>query len=226
MGALEIPYTSRSPKEMIATANHYQSLRLEGLETLGVRSDRRRFLDQLDFQGKTVLDLGSNLGEVSREARARGASLVDGLEYDPFFIEVANLANAYCGATRVSFFHRDITKPEAYEEPYDIVLALSVFTYIRHLMHEIAAMTREVFVLETHVLNSNLQADYMTPIWKHFPHYKVLGETEWTLSKDTSAKRAFVVFARDEDALMKSIRETTSVTSEGLARPLAQAVDN
>ena len=71
--ALGVGYSSAG-KDNIATGNHYQSLTLGDERTAGFRTDRNPFLDQIDFRGKRVLDLGSNLGEISRAARARGAA--------------------------------------------------------------------------------------------------------------------------------------------------------
>src|SRR5216683_944855 len=90
---LKRTYTS-SGKDGIKTGNHYQSVTLGDERTNGFRSDRGAFLDQIDFRGKRVLDLGANLGEISRAARARGAAVVDGFEYDTFFLEIAQLINA------------------------------------------------------------------------------------------------------------------------------------
>src|SRR5690348_5988972 len=100
--ALEAQYTSESCQERIQTGNHYQSVKLGAQQSSGFRTDRAEFLDQIKFTNAKVLDLGSNLGELSRAARARGAWLVDGLEYDPFFIETAQLLNTYNSTTRVS----------------------------------------------------------------------------------------------------------------------------
>src|SRR5918993_725045 len=117
---LSANYMGESCKDGIKTLNHYQSVALGEIQTTGVRTDRSKFLDQIDLQGKRVLDLGSNLGEISRAARVKGARLVDGFEYDQYFVEIANLINAYNGSTRVSFYPRDITDPVVYDEHYDI----------------------------------------------------------------------------------------------------------
>jgi len=87
-------YISESCQDAIETGNHYQSVELGGTVSEGFRSSRSDLLDRIEFGGKKVLDLGSNLGEMSRGARERGATLVDGFEYDPFFVEMANLLNA------------------------------------------------------------------------------------------------------------------------------------
>jgi SAM-dependent methyltransferase len=195
--SLDTDYVSESCKDSIQTGNHYQSLTLGDVRTTGFRTDREEFLDQINFQGKKVLDLGSNLGEISRVARTRGAYLVDGFEYDQYFLEIANLVNAYNNVTRVSFYQRDITDPSVYTEHYDIVLAFSVFTYVHSALEQIAAITNQLFILETHKLEGNFDSDYLRPVLQYFPYCKILGESEWGAKFDASEKRAVVAFAKD-----------------------------
>ena len=205
LDAIGLPYSSVSCMEDIETGNHYQSVTLRDEHTAGFRSDRDGFLDQINFRGKRVLDLGANLGEISRAARARGAALVDGYEYDPFFVELANALNGYNGTTRVSFHERDITDVTVYRERYDIVLAFSVFSYIHPILYRLAEMTNEALVLETHKLNGNLETDYVAPVAKFLPTYKVLGESDWGRSLPEANKRAVIVFAHDEPALESAL---------------------
>ena len=202
--ALGVGYSSAG-KDNIATGNHYQSLTLGDERTAGFRTDRNPFLDQIDFRGKRVLDLGSNLGEISRAARARGAALVDGYEYDPFFVEMAQVLDAYNGTTGVSFFQRDITDPEIYVDHYDLVLAFSVFTYIHPVLERLAGITDEALVVETHKLDGNLDKGYLGPVRRFLPIYKVLGESDWGRALPANERRAVVVFARDEACLARSL---------------------
>ncbi len=204
LGALEAKYVSES-RDGRRTGNHYQSVTLGNMQTTGFRRDRREFLDQIDFEGKKVLDLGSNLGEISRAARIRGAYLVDGFEYEQYFLEVADLVNAYNGITRVSFYQRDITDPSVYDERYDIVLAFSVFTDVHPVLEQIAAITNQLFVLETHKLEGNLDSGYLKPVSQHFPHYRILGESEWSARGDASERRAIIVFAKEESTLAATL---------------------
>lgn len=195
-------YISESCQDKIETGNHYQSVRLGDEMTRGFRSPRFDILDELSFSGRSVLDLGSNLGETSRAARSRGAVLVDGFEYDRYFVEMANLINAYNGTTRVSFHQRDITDPAVYGAGYDIVMALAVFIYVRPVMEVLAGVTREAFILETHRIDDNLESFYMSAIRPFFPAYTKLRDTEWGLPhEDEPVRRAFFVFARDEETL-------------------------
>jgi SAM-dependent methyltransferase len=202
--ALSATYTSVS-KDGIQTGNHYQSILLGDQRTAGFRGHRAEFFDQLAFEGKRVLDLGSNLGEASREIRLRGAALVDGYEADQFFLDTALAINAYNRASRVSFFLRDITDPASYEEVFDVVVALSVFTYVRRVLPAIARIT-SCFVLETHALEDNLESHYLRPVAEFFPHYTILGESDWGRPFEGSGHRAVIAFAKDGMHLANLVR--------------------
>jgi SAM-dependent methyltransferase len=209
------PYVSESCHNGIKTGNNYQSLTLDDVQTTGFRTPRAEFLDRIEFRGKRVLDLGSNFGELSRAARARGAAFVDGIEQDRYFLEIANLVNAYNGVTRVSFHHGDITSPNLYSEHYDIVLAFSVFTYLRSVLDRIAGITDQVLILETHKLEDNLETAYLAPVREYFPHYHVLGESEWGRPFDEREKRAVIVFAKERAALDAALRVEQCVAGVG-----------
>src|SRR5881397_1393884 len=66
--SLNVKYFSKSCKDGIETGNHYQSVTLGDMQTAGFRTGRQELLDKIDFEGKRVLDLGSNHGEISRAA--------------------------------------------------------------------------------------------------------------------------------------------------------------
>jgi SAM-dependent methyltransferase len=201
LGALATPYVSESCCDSVQTGNHYQSVALGAETTDGFRSARTEILDRIDFAGKDVLDLGSNLGELSRAARARGARLVDGYELDPFFVDVANAINAYNRTSRVSFHVRDITDPGAYTDEYDIVLAFSVAHYVYSVLDVLARTARQLLVVETHRLEDNLESQYIRPLEPLFPAHEILGSSEWSVLGEASERRAVIAFARDEQAL-------------------------
>lgn len=201
--ALDTPYSSFSATDDSETGNRYQAVGLGHRTTHGLREGRARFLDTLDLGGRTVLDLGSNLGEISREARTRGAALVDGFEIDPYFNEVAQLVNVLTGTTGVSFYERDMADPGTYSEPYDVVLAFSAFRFIADCLDRIAAIT-DVMVVETHELNGNFDERYLGPLLEHFPAYRMLGESDAERLR-AAGVRAVGVFARDETALIEAL---------------------
>ena len=204
MKALETPYSSFSATDDSETGNRYQAVGLGDRSTRGMREDRGRFLDALDLRGRTVLDLGSNLGEISRAARARGAALVDGFEIDPYFNEIAQLVNVLTGTTRVSFYERDMADPATYGEPYDVVLAFSAFRFIADCLDRLAAIT-DVLVVETHELKGNFDERYLEPLTEHFPAFRMLGESDVERLR-AGGVRAVGVFARDETALLERSR--------------------
>jgi hypothetical protein len=103
--------------------------------------DHQWILDRLELEGKTVLDIGSGRGDTSRKARIGGAELVDGFEPNGELVSTARLLNAYHGATRVSFFERDLTDPSSYAERYDIVLALSVPDVLEGIVETLLGIT-------------------------------------------------------------------------------------
>ena len=203
MKALETPYSSFSATDDSETGNRYQAVGLGDRSTRGMREDRGRFLDALDLRGRTVLDLGSNLGQISREARARGAALVDGFEIDPYFNEIAQLVNVLTGTTGVSFYERDMADPATYREPYDVVLAFSAFRFIADRLDRLAAIT-DVLVVETHELKGNFDERYLEPLTEHFPAFRMLGESDVERLR-AGGVRAVGVFARDESALLGAL---------------------
>jgi len=203
--ALEIPYMSESCCDNVQTGNHYQSVTLGAETTKGFRSARTEVLDKIAFQDKEVLDLGSNLGELSRAARARGARLVDGYEFDPFFVDVACAINAYNRTSRVSFYERDISEPASYTAEYDIVLAFSVAHYVYSVVDVLARIARQLLVVETHRLENNLESRYIAPLRPHFPVHQVLGSSEWSVLGGDSELRAVIAFAKDERTLASGL---------------------
>ena len=216
IGALATPYVSESCCDNVQTGNHYQSVSLGTDVTEGFRSARTEILDRIAFRGKDVLDLGSNLGELSRAARLRGARLVDGYELDPYFIDVANVINAYNRSSGVSFHVRDITDPESYTQEYDIVLAFSVAHYVYSVLDVLARVTRQLLVIETHRLEDNLESQYIRPLQPHFPVHEVLGGSEWSVFGEASDRRAVVAFAKDEHSLSLGLTPLAQVTHGGV----------
>jgi SAM-dependent methyltransferase len=203
INATKVPYVARSVYQSIKTGNNYQSLDLGQTQRIGGRLSRENFLFQIDFSGKTVLDIGANTGENSRIARRLGASLVDGYEYDPFFVEVGRAINAVTGMTRVSLFQGDCTKPELFAGmKYDLVLALSVWIYLKDTMKQVADIT-DTMILETHTLDHGI-GFYYSSILPYFPYAISLGLTD--KPKDPHKSRMLVVFGKDREKLEQLVR--------------------
>ncbi len=77
----------------------------------------------ISYRGKTVCDLGCNLGYFSFLAARDGAALVEGLDVDPRVIEGAGLLADMQGLSNVRFRTADFTA-ETPERPFDMVLVI------------------------------------------------------------------------------------------------------
>lgn len=124
--------------------------------------------DQLDLRGKTVLDVGAWDGGFSIEAKRRGAKRVIALDHvtwnmpDVRSRETFDLAVRACGL-EIEAFDQDLDAPRlsftdllsyAKLPAFDIVLFLGVFYHLMDPLaatRELAAITRETLVLETHL---------------------------------------------------------------------------
>jgi glycosyltransferase involved in cell wall biosynthesis len=200
--ATQLPYVARSIFQSITTGNNYQTLSLDDTLRQGGRPPREKFLSQVDFHNKTVLDVGANTGENSRIVRKQGASLVDGYEYDPYFVEIGRAINAVSGMTRVSLFQGDSTRPELFQGmKYDIVMALAVWVYIQDTIKQVADIT-DILVFETHTLDHGIEF-YYQPILKYFPHCISLGYPD--KPADPHKSRMFIVFGKDKETIEKIV---------------------
>lgn len=116
--------------------HNYQSYRLgdrtvEGERKIPYRFERMGLPDRLE--GRSVLDLGCNLGAMCIEAYARGARQVVGLDIDPDYIECARdlaRANGY----QINYLQMDLRRVEEaaafacsyFKKPIDLLFALSI----------------------------------------------------------------------------------------------------
>jgi len=78
----------------------------------------------IGFQGKSVLDLGCNLGFYSFLAKRAGAATVHGLDIDPQAIELCTLLQKMYGLADMRFACLDFTG-FASEQPFDLVLLIN-----------------------------------------------------------------------------------------------------
>ena len=152
-------------------------------------------LDRIMLRGEKVLDVGAGLGDTSRAARARGAAIVDGFEPDAELVRLARLLNACHHATRVSFYHHDIARPDTYDERYGVVLALSVFDRVGGVLGKIAEITDGVFVTIVSDVEKGLAS-----IGKSFEHHEVLDAT-----------RGLLAAAHTKEALATALRSDGTV---------------
>ncbi len=81
------------------------------------------YVQGISYRGKTVCDLGCNLGYFSFLAAREGAASVEGLDVDPRVIEGAGLLADMQGLANVRFRTADFTA-ETPERPFDMVLVI------------------------------------------------------------------------------------------------------
>jgi hypothetical protein len=155
-------------------------------------------LGRVRLGGKKVLVLGAGLGGTCRAARRLGAALVDGIEPDEGRARIARLLNAYHHASRVSIYQREIALPDAYNEPYDIVLAFPPFDQLAAVLDKIAGITDGVLLATLPDLDQSLAL-----IGGSFQHYEVL-DAENGLVAAAHSKDALAAQLQDVDAVAKA----------------------
>jgi len=112
---------------------YYQGYKFDcGVETLGLRGKNGEFLTDLsfrellkyvDFKGKSVLDLGCNVGYFCFKAKENGATTVLGVENADRYLIVANKIKKIVGSD-VTFVKDDIATMEYPKS--DIIFLLSI----------------------------------------------------------------------------------------------------
>lgn len=143
-----ITMLSGSGKALSTQRRHgiYSSMTLPGLDDMeAVRDTRRRFSDfgvPENLTGKTVIDVGSNVGAMIFEAARRGAT-VTGVEYRDDRVSLCRMIAAKFGF-QADFHQCDLNalldegaqvgaRPWLREQGYDVVICSSVDEYIRDL---------------------------------------------------------------------------------------------
>lgn len=197
------PYISTSTHNGITTGNSYQTLFLDGKKTQG-REDREKYLRMVDLANKSLMDIGCNMGEMSRLARYLGADAVDGFEYDPSFVEIGRAVNALNGITGVSLYQADVTQPDFFKNRrYDAVLALNVWVYIERQFAHFPDMAPLV-LFETHTLDHGLKF-YYDRLLPHYPHATCLSLSDF--GDDPTRTRAFIALATSSEELDGFVRQ-------------------
>jgi 2-polyprenyl-3-methyl-5-hydroxy-6-metoxy-1,4-benzoquinol methylase len=128
----QFPYKSRKEQ--------YQSYYIEDEFVGGSRNIPYRFdkfgIDN-DLTGKTILDLGCNLGGVAQECYRRGARKIVGIDFNKNYIECARDLARFNGQ-QINFLKMDLIKPgvvenfvtEYFNDGVDIVFCLAIDKHI------------------------------------------------------------------------------------------------
>lgn len=90
-------------------------------------NDRIKFYEQSDFVGSTVIDLGCNMGQMSFQAKAWGASKVTGVEFDWTAVKRANQIKDQLGVD-INFIVDDLDSNFLWTSlpNFDVVMFLAV----------------------------------------------------------------------------------------------------
>lgn len=187
---------SESPHQ--DTGGGYQTVRLGEHVRPGFRVDRPNLLSGVELEGRTACDLGANLGEISRELRRRGASLVDAYEYDPLFTQLARYITAYNGLSGINHFQADVSAEGFLHRKYDVCVGLSAYSFMRHNIDYICRQVSEQLIIETHrIQDERWTKNYVDPIRRHFSNWCCFGVvTHGVTSGDQ--RRLWLAFSNED----------------------------
>ncbi len=136
-GLTQFPYKRRE--------QNYQTYYMDGKYEGGSRNTLYRYetmgLNNLNFNGKSVLDLGCNLGAMLFEAKRRGAGKALGIDHEGDYVECARQLALY-NKVPINFIRLDLNDAKVVEcieqyfcnEPIDVVFALSLYKHINRNM--------------------------------------------------------------------------------------------
>lgn len=132
-------------KQWIDNEEWYQTIDLpSGLKTLGKAPThlRKPLFDQIDFKGKTFLDIGCNSGQYCFLAKDRGASRVVGIDTDKKRIAQARVLAENEGYD-VTFEERSIFDMRNFPK-FDIVFCIAVLTEIQDIFGAIEVLKQVI----------------------------------------------------------------------------------
>lgn len=112
MNLLNYTKTSGTPYAAKSKPAGYQTIDLGDVELRGARNPRERLaVVPLDFDNKTVLDIGCNQGGMLFELADRISHGV-GIDYDHRMVNVANRIRSYKRTDRLDFYVFDLAREE------------------------------------------------------------------------------------------------------------------
>src|SRR3954449_2589444 len=84
-----------------------------------------------DLSGRSVLDIGCNVGFYSIEMKRRGAERVVGIDFDERYLAQARLAAEVSGL-EIEFRQLSVYEVGRLHERFDVVLFMGVLYHLRH----------------------------------------------------------------------------------------------
>jgi 2-polyprenyl-3-methyl-5-hydroxy-6-metoxy-1,4-benzoquinol methylase len=171
---------------------NYQTYYLDGKYIDGTRKTLYRF-DKMNIEenmtGKSVLDLGCQLGSMVTETYLRGARKVTGLEYQPEYVECARDLARFNGM-QINYMIKDLTNTKDcisyinsyYSEPIDVVFALSIWKHVKTSMFDVLnGIKWKTCYIESHNTGmSGLETQHVKEMLSHMNNWKCeyIGQTE------------------------------------------------
>lgn len=178
---------------------NYQSYYLEGEGyNNGSRNTEYRF-EQMgigDLKGKSVLDLGCNLGSMCIEAYRRGARNIVGLDYQKEYIEVGKRLVKYNGMN-INLRQADLTKVKKtlkfikgyFNGSIDVVFALALYKHIgQNLWDVLDGFKWKTCYLESHSAKGDVKTPQVKEIEQFIKNKKGWKVTDLGLVKDRSQR--------------------------------------
>lgn len=160
----------------------YQTICFQGEPLLrGRRQDvyeRLRTIPRSDIEGKTVLDLGCNLGMSCYTATEMGAVKAVGVEFSRKIVNAAVQLNSLF-ARPCHFILHDLNEPLHLSEQFDTVFCFSVVKHLqRHeaIVDLIRTATKRVLIFECHARTTAADYDYLLNS-SFFSRIELLGHT-------------------------------------------------
>lgn len=177
--------------------------------------ERKTWIRHLKPEGRTVLDLGCNLGVYAIEAARLGARMATGIDIQPNVIAAANQLREFFGLANCRFEAVDLTAAKARDavEPRDIVLAFAVYDHLVDRHKEVQPWDRENNYLDitewlARIAGRDLIAEFHNKQlpWAHF-YERVLVEHGFEIveRKTTHIERP-VFFCRRGDLAHDQLR--------------------
>jgi hypothetical protein len=185
-------------------SQNYQGYYIDGGYVNGTRDPQHRFkaMGIKDLKGKSLLDLGCQMGSMAIEGYLRGARKVTGIEYQKEYVECARDLARYNGFY-INFQEMDLTSTEAtadyinsyYPEGVDTVFALSLYKHIKGSLFDLLKKLKfkECYIESHNTGNEGLNCGHVQEMLRYMSklgNYMLIGKTTdrsprlvWRLTK-------------------------------------------
>lgn len=169
--AVNITRAKRGQK-VSRTYQAVKAIGLNGSRDIIHRIEKMELLN-IDFKGKTVLDLGCNLGAFCHYAAKRGAKRVTGIDL-PILADPAREIANWLGYWNIDFIGAELPEIEL-GGSFDIVLALSVCNHMGGYGKWMAEACNDLLILEGH--GGDKPERYTAEMGRDFAEVDVIGFT-------------------------------------------------